>query len=228
MPLISFNLFSDKWKGSSSAKEVCWDLLKWAPKFTIIHVVVSLRLCNHSHTVCTCFQKPFSRAFPWLRLIFPDLQNSHWPKTSTMQTSTFCFSFLLLEFNRFSDLSRTSYLFPRLFSPEKCHNKILGPSWFSRTWKKLVHTSCFGQLDEPQKHIWLILSLDHNYIFKYQIIIFSMRSGLFLCRVEIYTSKVRVVFEVHKVKIYLLAGINFHIQVTIIHYERKKQPGVFS
>ena len=150
------------------------------------------------------------------------------PRRRQCRHLLFVLLFLLLEFNRFSDLSRTSYLFPRLFSPEKCHNKILGPSWFSRTWKNLVHTSCFGQLDEPQKHIWLILSLDHNYIFKYQIIIFSMRSGLFLCRVEIYTSKVRVVFEVHKAKIYLLAGINFYIreQLSIIRGKNDRASSV--
>ena len=42
-------------------------------------------------------------------------------------------SYLLVEFNRFPGLSRTSRLFPGLSSPGKCHNKIPGLSRFSRT-----------------------------------------------------------------------------------------------
>ena len=40
---------------------------------------------------------------------------------------------ILVEFNRFPELSRTSALFPGLSSPGKCHNKIPGLSRFSRT-----------------------------------------------------------------------------------------------
>ena len=40
---------------------------------------------------------------------------------------------LLVEFNRFPELSRTSGLFPGLSTPGKCHNKILGLSRFTRT-----------------------------------------------------------------------------------------------
>ena len=36
----------------------------------------------------------------------------------------------------------------------------------------------------------------------------------------------RVVFEVCKAKIHPVTSINFHILVTIIYYERKKQQGV--
>lgn len=134
--------------------------------------------------------------------------------------------FVLLLFNRFSDLSRTSNLFPGLFGPEKCHNKIIGPSWFSRTWKKTCPYFLLWPTGWTTETHLIYFELDHNYIFKYQII-FSMRS-LFLCRVEIYTSKGRVVFEVCKAKIYPVAGINFNIQVTIIYYERKKKQGMFS
>ena len=42
-------------------------------------------------------------------------------------------NYFLVEFNRFSELSRTSGLFPGLSSPGKCHNKFPGLSRFSRT-----------------------------------------------------------------------------------------------
>ena len=42
-------------------------------------------------------------------------------------------SYFLVEFNRFSELSGSSGLFPGLSSPGKCHNKIPGLSRFSRT-----------------------------------------------------------------------------------------------
>ena len=41
--------------------------------------------------------------------------------------------YFLAEFNRFPEFSRTSGLFPGLFSPRKCLNKISGLSRFSRT-----------------------------------------------------------------------------------------------
>ena len=71
MLLIPFNLFS--WSVTSEKKvpkEVCLDLLKQTPKFTNIHVVVSLRLQSYSHIVPTIFPRPILRTFPGLRLIF--------------------------------------------------------------------------------------------------------------------------------------------------------------
>ena len=48
----------------------------------------------------------------------------------------------LVEFNRFSQLSRTNGLFPRLSSPGKCHNKVPGLSRFSRTCTNPVNITC--------------------------------------------------------------------------------------
>ena len=43
---------------------------------------------------------------------------------------------LSLELSRFPGLSRTYSLFPRLSSPRKCQNKVLGLFKFSRTHTK--------------------------------------------------------------------------------------------
>lgn len=64
-------------------------------------------------------------------------------------------SYLLLEFNRFSELSKISSLFPGLSGPGKCHNKMPGLSRFCRThmkpadkkaWKQKKHEGLYNPL----------------------------------------------------------------------------------
>ena len=137
MLLIPFNLFS--WSVTSEKKvpkEVCLDLLKQTPKFTNIHVVVSLRLQSYSHIVPTIFPRPIWRTFPGLRLIFQS-SKIHINPRSQLLTTIYISIYLT-----------TRSLFPGLSSPEKYHN-ILGFSWFFRTCTNPVYTSCFEKLDEP-------------------------------------------------------------------------------
>ncbi len=95
----------------------------------------------------TKFHKQFSSTFPGLfkdsGWFFQDSKihiNPFSTKISILFLLTCCTFFrlvlrieLLLEFNRFSELSRTSSLFRGHSSPRKCHNKIPGLSRFSGT-----------------------------------------------------------------------------------------------
>lgn len=160
-------------------------------------ITEAMQSFNHcSYLFCeTIFQDFFTTRIDFSRI----------PKfTLTQDLNTadkyFLFCFCLIDFQTFTG----PVIFFQDFSVLKNATiKLQDLPGFPGPEKQPVHTSCFGQLDEPTHLIYF--ELDHNYIFKYQII-FSMRS-LFLCRVEIYTSKGRVAFEVCKAKIYPVEGI---------------------
>ena len=100
---------------------------------------VSLRnLCSGTCRKIPGFIPFFRNKFPGLGLIFQDSKIHINPYTPTISVLIVCnachtFQYFLLELNRFPELSRTSSLFPELFSPGKCHRKISGISRFLRT-----------------------------------------------------------------------------------------------
>ena len=90
---------------------------------------------------CTGFVPFFRNKFPG----FSSIKGSKIHYTPKIVMSILLSAFhklhILVEFNRFPELSRTSGLFPGLSSPGKCHNKIPGLSRFSRTRTNPVYTA---------------------------------------------------------------------------------------
>ena len=118
--------------------------------FSFFFFLACLLVCNNSFVVYNStsinksiqmsstglvpfFRNKFSRLFQDSNWFFKDSLKIHInpfiPKISMLIFLTVChtFSYLLLGFNRFPELCRTSYLFPEPSSPGKCHKRIPWP-----------------------------------------------------------------------------------------------------